>query len=320
MTASSETTREVSISPPHAEALRGVVVEVGHGDRPHAFYERLFQYSGGQWDQDGSSMVYRRGEQSVEFVSVRRPRAFADSGYHCAYRIPAQHVEAVVAQLVADGHSVNWWREDHPQERTVTPYFHDPNGNVVQIVPSNDDSVFLDHVGIEIHMFDYCEYLYVAALGGKVGYYHGWRTVDHVEARRWAEEGDPCAPWTRKDNPNYRDLLVTDPATGELRPSRYSAEFGLARPTGQKRVPRPNGQVFLNYGPSRLALISATKSRQEPPEEQIKGTPRVIFSTDRSADEVDTWLDQFTVPRYREEKSIYLRDADGNFSELLCQG
>ena len=153
---------------------------------------------GGEWHQDRKALAYQCGKQTVEFVQQRRPRAFPDSGYYWAFRVPAGELEEIALALGKSGHTINRCREDHPLERSIRHYVEDPSGNIVQVVPSDDSSVLVDHVAIEIHMFDYCEYLYGTALGGRVEYYHGWRTIDYNEAKKWAGGDDPCAPWLRR--------------------------------------------------------------------------------------------------------------------------
>ncbi len=313
------TATEIAGGPVQVELVRGVVFEVSNLKDTRAFYEQVFGHAGGDWRQDRKFLAYYCGKQTVEFVQHQRPRAFSDSGYHWAFRVPAWELEGIASGLGKSGHTIHRWREDHPLERSVGHYVEDPSGNIVQLVPSDDSTVLVDHVGIEIHMFDYCEYLYVTALGGRVEYYHGWRTIDHNEAKKWAGGDDPCAPWTRRDNPTYRDFLVEDTKTGELRPTRFSAGSGQSHERRQLRVARPNGQVFISYGATRLVLISATKVRQEPPEEQIKGTPRVILSTSRSAGDVGRWLERYPIPQLREGNDFFLRDADGNFCQLTCE-
>ncbi len=303
----------------------GAVLEVADLEATRSFYDRLFREHNGEWHTGRGRLIYECDAQSLEFRHRARPRALPDSGYHQAYRAPSEHVLDLAAELSAAGFPVDWWREDHPAERSSSAYTLDPSGNRVQLVPSDDDRLLLDHVAIEVHMFDYCEHLYVTAFGGQVDYYHGWRSEDLTEAKRWAEGDDPCAPWTRKDNAHYRDFLVEDPKSGELRPTRFTAQLGL-QPTNpepeaaRRRVPRPNGQVFISYEPVRLGLIAATKVRQEPPEEQVKGTPRLIFRTKQSAEEAEAHFAPTPIPASREGNSLFLRDADGNFAELVCEG
>lgn len=300
----------------HIERLAGVVLEVDDLAATEAFYEPIFQPSGGQWRRSRRQVAYRCGPQHVRFVLRRRPRTLSDSGQHQAYRLPRDHLLTVAQSLTTAGFHAEWWREDHPAERGVTAYFHDPSGNRVQLVASSDDGLLLEHAAIEVHDFNYCEYVYVTTLGGRVDYYHGWRAGDLEEAQQWAEGDDPCAPWTRRDNPHYRDFLVADP-TGQLRPTRFSAQLGAA-PVRPVRVPRPNGQVFVAYGDTRLGLIGATRVRQEPPEHRTKGTPRVVLATTQPAAEVEGHLSSTPIPFRREGRNIFLRDPDGNFAELKC--
>lgn len=305
---------------PVAAALAGAVLEVADLDASRRFYERLFRGRAGEWHAGRGHLTYESADQSIELVQRGRPRTFPESGYHQAYRVHRDRILDLATELSDAGHQVEWWREDHPAERSPAAYVHDPSGNLLQLVASDDERQLLDHVAIEVHMFDYCEYLYVTALGGEVEFYYGWRTDDLAEAKRWAEGDDPCAPWTRKDNAHYRDFLVEDPKSGELRPSRFSAQLGVQSETTRRRVPRPNGQVFISYEPVRLGLIAATKVRQEPPEEQVKGTPRLIFRTRQTAEEAEAYFVTTPIPHSREGRGLFLRDADGNFAELMCEG
>jgi hypothetical protein len=300
-------------APIRADLLAGAVLEVGDLDATRAFYERVFADRPGEWfrpDGRATALGYRYHEQTIEFVRRTHPRTLPDSGQHWGYRVRPGRVEALAQELERSGAALNWWREDHPAERRQTGYLHDPSGNRVQLVPSDDRALLLDHAAIEIHEFDYVMYLYVTMIGGLRDYYHSWRNTDAKEARKWLEEGDPCAPWTRKDNPHYRDFLVDGKPTAESRGSNNRA--GL-------RIPRPNSQIFVTFGPTRLGLISATKVRQEPPEEQVKGTPRLVFTTRQSADQVMAHLRTTPIPRKREGSSVFVKDADGVFSELRCQ-
>jgi predicted enzyme related to lactoylglutathione lyase len=315
MTATQE--RKVTIEPPRpapirAELLAGAVLEVADLEATRRFYERVFDDRPGEWFQpDGraNALAYRYRDQTIEFVRRAHPRTLSDSGQHWGYRVAPGRVEALAQELERQGAGVNWWHEDHPVERQVTAHLHDPSGNRVQIVASDDRGLLLDHAAIEVHDFDYVMYLYITTIGGVRDYYHGWLNENVKDARKWLEEGDPCAPWTRKDNPNYRDFLVDGRPTAESRGTNNRA--GL-------RVPRPNSQIFISFGPTRLGLISATKVRQEPPEGQVKGTPRLVFTTRQMADEVMGHLRPTPIPRKREGSRVFVKDADGVFSELRC--
>jgi hypothetical protein len=312
------------------DLLAGVVLDVQDLDSTRAFYDCLFRDAPGRREERRGRLRYTCGAQTIEFVQRARPRTLPDSGQHQAYRVPRDRLHALANELAAisaptlgqaqgQHAALNWWREDHPAERELSAYVHDPGGNRVQLMAADAPGPVLDHAAIEIYMFDYCEYLYRTALGGQVDYYHGWRTVDHEEAKQWAAGDDTCASWTRRDNANYRDYLVEDPTTGELRPARFSDQLGVDRPPARPRVARPAGQVFLSYGPTRIGLISATRVRQEPPEDQAKGTPRLVFQTSQSADAAAAHLAAFPFVQKREGRHLFVRDPDGNFAELVCQ-
>lgn len=286
--------------PVPVDLLMGVRLEVADLDAAHIFYDLIFRDAAGEWRQDGRALTYQAGPQSIEFVRRARPRTFSDGGQHQAYRVRAARLPSLLDELAAAGARVEWWREDHPAERAVGPYLQDPSGNWVQLMASDDSGPLLAHAAIEIHEFDYCEYLYVRELGGGVEYYCGWRIEDQEEARAWGAGDDPCAPWTRRDNPGWNDFR----------------DQGTRDPN--LRVPRPNTQLFIQYGRTLLGLISATKTRQEPPEEQITGTPRLIFRARQSAANAAAYLATEPIPFERRAQSIFLRDPDGNFVELRC--
>lgn len=284
-----------------ANLVAGVVLEAGNLAVTRAFYEPIFRDAPGEWEQGPRRLTFRGGPQTITFVQRARPRTLSDSGQHQAYRVRRERLGALARELAAAGVQVDWWREDPPAERTPSAYLHDPSGNRVQLMPSEKDGLLLDHVAFEVHEFDYCEVLYRNALGGQLDYYFGWRVEDHAEAKAWATGDDPCAPWTRRDNPNWTDF----------------------RDAGQRdttmRVPRPNTQVFWRYGETRVGLISATKVRQEPPEEIIRGTPRVVLRTTAPAEVAMSHLTAtLPIPFQHHGTTAFLRDPDGNFVELRC--
>ncbi|HEY3117409.1 MAG TPA: VOC family protein [Chloroflexota bacterium] len=298
------------------QRLSGIVLEAADLAATRAFYEPIFTHHSGTWEQSANRLLFSTPTESVEFVRHARPRTYQGGGYHQAYRVPAAKLKQLAQSYASAGSALEWWREDHPDERVPSPYLEDPSGNRVQLVASDQNGRLIDHVAVEVYEFDYCEYLWVTTLGGNVQYYHGWRREDQIEAKQWASGDDPCAPWTRKDNPSYRDFLIVDPVTGEERPARFAGEVGAERPSGPPKVPRPNGQVFYTYGDSRLALISATRVWQEQPEEIVKSTPRLVFDVAQDADAVAEALAPTPIPWEREGNTIYVRDADGNFAEL----
>ena len=214
--------------------------------------------------------------------------------------MPRGRLNAIVAKLEALGAPVQWWNEDSPREQELSAYALDPDGNRVQLVPAaDDDPLLLDHAAVEIFQFDYCQVIYRNALGGTVDSYHGWRWLEQLEARRWAAGEIPSAPWTKRMNPGYRDFLV------------------LGASDARKGVPRPNTQVFLRYGETRIGLISATRNRQELRPEILRGTPRLILASDLSASELmEELTDRQPLPMERDGTSVFLRDPDGNYIEI----
>ncbi len=286
---------------PLADLLAGIILEVRDLAATRAFYEPIFRDRPGKWREDRGRLLYVAGPQIIEFVKRPRPRSFADSGQHQAYRVRPSRLRTLAQELGRAGHEVNWWHEDNPPEREVTPYILDPDGNRVQLVGSDHLDLLMDHATVEIHAFDYCEHVYRKVLGGNVTYYHGWRVEDEKNAEAWGSGDDPVLPWCRRDNPGWHDFVRL-----------HTSDRGL-------RVPRPATQVFVGFGKTFLGLISASKVRQELPEEVMRGLPRLVLHSSRSADESFAHI-AATLPIHWEKDSptAYLRDPDGNFAELRC--
>jgi hypothetical protein len=288
--------------PALADLLAGIILEARDLAATRAFYEPIFRDVPGEWQERRGRLVYRAGPQTIEFVRRPRPRSFADSGQHQAYRVRPARLPGLAEELGGAGHEVNWWHEDNPAEKEVTAYVLDPAGNRVQLVPSNDLALLLDHAALEIHAFDYCEHVYRKALGGRVSYYHGWRVEDEEDAKPWGRGEDPAFPWTRRDNPGWFDFVRAGTSDRNL------------------RVPRPATQVFVGFGNTTLGLISASRVRQELPEEVIRGLPRLVFRSSRPAEEAFAHIAATLPIRWeREGRTAYIRDPDGNFAELRCE-
>ena len=291
-------TADQRIAPPIADLLAGVVISISDLGAARSFYELVFRGSSGEWGEVPGGIAFTAGPQRIEFVRPDRRHAGPGIGQHQAYRVPAAGLDHLVDDLAREGHTINRWREDHPAEHEVSAYVLDPGGNRVQLVPSDGGGPLLDHAAIEVHQFDYCEAVYVDALGGHLDYYHGWRIEDDREAAAWAAGEDPCAPWTRRSNPGWADFIRLGPAARD-------------------GVPRPNTQTFIRYGETLLGLISASKARQEPPPELLRGQPRQVFRLSRPADEVAAHLRAtLPLPIELDGTSVFLRDPDGNFIEL----
>lgn len=288
-------------------AVAGAFIEVADLEATRTFYGAIFADRAGDWLEEGDRLAFRSPEQTLTFVRRSEPRSLPETGQHQAYRVRSERLEQLVQQLMAAGRSVDRWREDHPSERALAPYVQDPSGNRVQLVGHADPARPLDHVGIEVHDLETAEVFYVKVLGGIVDYYHGRRVHDYVQAAAWGEGSDPCAPWTR---------LWPGP--------------GLStNPRHKARASHPNQQAFVRFGDTVVALILASKHRQEPPEELVRGTPRLVLRTDDRVSDVPPALARPPVSLRPEERlrlsfeqegeSIFLRDPAGNFVEVICE-
>ena len=286
------------------DRLAGAVIEVKDLEATRAFYETIFQTADGDWQVEAKRMVFLSGRQRIEFVRRPKPRTLAVAGQHHGYRVPRSEVQRVVDELTAQGSTVNWWREDHPDEREVSPYVNDTSGNIVQLVPADGDGLLLNHAGVIVRDLEEGEVIFLNALDGELEHYYGWRTEDGIDAREvWYGGDDPCAPWTRRATVSFRT-----------------------------HKPEPNAipQLFVRYGQSMVAVILTEKRLFEPPEEILQGTPRLVFHSPQSADDLARYLfgvrvssvalvyDGGKVPVEREGRDIYFRDRSGNFLQITC--
>lgn len=291
---------------PKPDLIAGVVLEANDLAATRRFYDLIFRDAGGTWAEGPDRLRYRCGPQTIEFVRRQRPRTYAVVGQHQAYRVRPNQLGTTVGQLEAAGHKPNWWREDHPFERRPTAYLDDPSGNRVQLVGSDDDSLLLRHAAIVVYDMEQAELFYTRGLGGEVDYAHGFKSEDEWGADDWGRKrNDPCAPWTRRAIESYRTHTI-----------------GY----------HPTAQLFLRFGPTILGLVLAGRHVQSPPEEAVRGAPRVILRTPQPAAAVERYLDDAElssvpllvkrrVPMKRVGRNVYLRDFGGvNFVQLACKG
>lgn len=288
---------------PRLEAVAGVVLDATDLAATRAFYGAIFADGAGQWEESRTRLAFRTPLQRIEFVKRSRPRTLAHAGQHCAYRVKPGRLQSLAKELEAEGHAINWWREDHPSEKGTTLYIHDPSGNIVQLVASDNVEILLDHYYVPVEDIEHAELFYLQALAGDLDAYFGYRTDDVLEARRWGEGGDPCAPWTRN-------------------------AFVSFRTHGPN--PTPAAQIFARFGPNYIGVALSGQRLPEPPEELLKATPRAILRSTASPREVIQYLgslrispvalkyDGGKVPYKREGRSVYLRDRSGNFFQIDC--
>ncbi|MBM2811410.1 MAG: hypothetical protein HW416_2169 [Chloroflexi bacterium] len=290
--------------PPTIDGISGIALEIHDLAAGRAFYELLFEAAGGEWETTRRSLTFRSAGQRVELVRSRRPRTNAHAGYHVAFRVPARRLSRIVEALAKAGHTVEWWREDHPAEREPTAYVKDPSGNIVQLVRSEDDGL-IDHVGIPVESIEEAEVFYTLALGGQLDGYYGWTTEHVMEGRAWATGDDPCAPWTRNAYVSFRT---------------------------HKPTPSPAAQIYARFGTTYAAIYLTGQRLAEPPEEQLEGTPRIILRSPHSADIAAARLSDVRASAVRltydggkvrfeqEGRDLFVRDRCGNFIQIACDG
>jgi hypothetical protein len=177
----------------------------------------------------------------------------------------------------------------------------DPSGHTVQVMPSASPLPLLEHVVIEEHDLEHAEVFYAVALGGRLQFDHGWDVANYRGLEAWMSGDDPAAPFTRRVSLSYRTRQP-------------------------EALPMP--QVFFPFGSTRLGLFLANVHRQEPPYEQISGTPSIAFDTRGSADAIADYLENTRVTpvnlKYdggailfeREGDVFSIRDPGGHFIQL----
>ncbi|HEY3115670.1 MAG TPA: hypothetical protein VGK54_02910 [Chloroflexota bacterium] len=284
-------------------ALRGVVLPVRDPQVVHAFYEPILRAANGTWTEEPDGLTFTTRSQQIKLVRERWPKALAEAGQHLALRVPNLQARPLADQLQAAGATVEWWHEDYPRERELAPYLTDPSGNRVQLVPSSEYTMPIDHVALEFVDLEWAEDFYVGVLGGRVDYYHGYSTDSGVEVKAWLEGRDPVAPWTRYSRFSFRSR----------------ADEAHATP-----------QLFVDFGGPRLALFLERSHLQEPAEDLVRGTPRLIFRTSATASEAAAHLagpgralvaKRFrgrTIPFEIDGDRVFVRAPSGNFLELEC--
>jgi len=283
--------------------LGGVVLDTHDLTATRGFYDKLFAETAGQWQEPHGGLTFRTASQRIEFRKRSRPRTLNHAGQHTAYRVAPGRLQSLAQELEAGGFEANWWREDHPNEKTTTLYTRDPSGNIVQLVGSEDRSLLLDHYYVPVEDIEQAELFYMKALAAELDAYYGYSTAHVKEARKWAEGGDPCAPWTRNAFVSFRTHAPN---------------------------PTPAAQIFARFGPSYIGVALSGQRLPEPPEELLKGTPRAILRSTSTVRELTQYLSKLRISpvalKYdggqvafkREGNSVFLRDRSGNFIEIEC--
>jgi catechol 2,3-dioxygenase-like lactoylglutathione lyase family enzyme len=294
--------------PPAITGISHLVVEVSDLERSRRFYELLgFAGAGPEsWPDCNESTTLKTASRQY-LVLCRRSRAnvSTDTGAHQAYRVAAACREKIAEKLKAESVEIHNYKEDRPAESPENFYFHDPDGNRIQLVTSNaaaEGVQAIDHAAVEVVDIEWAEDFYANRLGLPVDCRVGWRTEDYLRAKLWGEGKEAMAPGTRRWDKRYTVME-------------------------QKRLlPRPNTHFFVRAGDAVIGVYLARQHRQEPPEEQPAGTPRIALRTDAEGMEiVASALNKRGTVAAGPKKhsaaapiasSLYFKDPGGNFVEL----
>jgi catechol-2,3-dioxygenase len=232
-----------------------------------------------------------------------------NTGVHHAFRVSPSARAAIAGRSQESGITVETYKEDRSREQADNFFFHDHDGNRIQLVLADkakavDGVEAIDHTAVLEYDMLWAESYYGRDLGFAVESRIGVRTGDHSRARRWAAGEEAMAPGTRRIDKLYMTM------------------------GGQNEVARANMQVYFHAGNSVFGIYLATTHQQEPPEEQIVGSPRTAFITARAdLDRVAAILQRrrriFEGPVAHPPSapfaaSLYCKDLSGNFLEFCA--
>jgi catechol 2,3-dioxygenase-like lactoylglutathione lyase family enzyme len=294
--------------PPTIAGISHLIIEVSDLERSRRFYELLGFGDAAleSWpDCNESTTLSTASGQHLVLSLSGDPASLPETGVHQAYRVGADRREKIAAKLQAQAVEIHDYKEDRPAEAPDNLYFHDPDGNRVQLVASDDapEGVqAIDHAAVEVVDIEWAEDFYANLLGLPVDCRVGWRTEDYLRAKLWGEGKEAMAPGTRRWDKRYTVME-------------------------QKRLlPRPNTHFFVRAGDAVIGVYLATQHRQEPREEQPAGTPRIALRTDAEGMEiVASALNKRGTVAAGPKKhsaaapiasSLYFKDPGGNFVEL----
>ena len=293
------------------DGISHIAIEVADLTRAKDFYRLLgFDFAGDdRLPECGRNAMFRTASgQGVLLCESSQPRSLPETGVHQAYRISPTDRDSLAQDLANYDVAVHDYEEDRPSEKGDNFYFYDPDGNRIQLVASTASAaahakmLAIDHAAIECHDLEWAEEFYVKKLGLTVDHRVGWRTDDYVRAKLWGEGKENMAPGTRRWDQRYTVMEQ------------------------KRRLPRPNTHFFVRLGDQVLGIYLATQHRQEPPEEQVVGTPRIGLRADRRAIlEITKLLAANRTPIQGPVEhpdgapiaaSLYVRDPGGNFLEI----
>lgn len=305
-------TRPMSDAGRDIAALAYVTLPVSNIDTARQFYCGMLGFEDGGTDRlpgfDAHAALRLPSGQFVILTGRQGPNT-NDTGVHNAFRVSASARAAIAERLAVGAVAIRTYKEDREQEVTDNFYVLDPDGNRLQLVVAKaingKDSVqAIDHTVALVYDMIWAESFYGHDLKLPVESRFGVRTADHARARRWAAGEEDMAPGTRRLDKLYMTM------------------------GGQNEVPRANMQVYFAAGDSVFGLYLATKHQQEPPEEQVVGTPRTAFMTSRSDLDRIAGILQGRRRRFQGPvehpasapfaASLYCKDLSGNFLEFCA--
>jgi catechol-2,3-dioxygenase len=296
------------------EALACVAVPVADIAAARDFYVRVLGFEDKGSDRlpgfDTHAVLATPSRQYVVLAHQQGPDT-RDTGVHQGYRVSAVARDAIAERLTKENIEVFTYKEDRVKEDSDNFYFHDRDGNRIQLVYSDRAKAAggvhaVDHTVVQTYDMLWTESYYSHDLKFPVESRVGVRTADHSRARRWAAGEEQMAPGTRRLDKLYMTM------------------------GGQNEVPRANMQVYFTAGNSIFGVYLAIKHQQEPPEKQIVGgAPRTAFLTARAElDRIAAILQKrhrlFEGPVEHPASvpyaaSLYCKDLSGNFLEFCAR-
>ena len=296
------------------EALAFVAVPVTDIAAARDFYVRVLGFEDKGSDRlpgfDAHAVVATPSRQYVVLAHQQGPDT-RDTGVHQGYRVSNIARDAIAARLAKENVQVFTYKEDRVKEDGENFYFHDRDGNRIQLVLSpsakGTDGVYaLDHTIVLTYDMLWSEAFYRQDFKFDVESRIGVRTADHSRARIWAAGKEEMAPGTRRLDRLYMPM------------------------GGQNEVPRANMQYYYTVGDSIFGVYLSTKHQQEPPEHQIVGgAPRTAFLVARAdLDRIAGILKKRNRPYEGPVEhpasvpyaaSLYCKDPSGNFLEFCTR-
>jgi catechol-2,3-dioxygenase len=305
-------TRSIDGAELKIEALGFVTVAAGDVRAARGFYHDILGAQDAGADLlpgFGAHAALRLPSRQLIVVTAPHGPDTRNTGVHHAYRVSPSARAAIARRLQERGVAVETYKEDRSREEADNFFFHDPDGNRIQLVLAGkakaaDGADAVDHTAVLEYDMLWAESYYGRDLGFAVESRVGVRTADHSRARSWADGEEAMAPGTRRIDKLYMTM------------------------GGRNEVARANMQVYFHAGDSVFGIYLATKHQQEPPEEQVVGSPRTAFITARTnLDLVAAILERRRrifegpvahPPSAPFSASLYCKDLSGNFLEFCA--